>query len=56
MIGNGNKEVLHLPPNFKTGASPSDAVYHPTQYTEGFQVLLSNTNNSIQHHSFVSSY
>ena len=40
-------------PDFKTGASPSDAVSCHTQDTKRFQVLLSNTNNSIQHRSSV---
>ena len=39
--------------NSKTGASTSDAVQSHTQDTKLFQVLLSNTNSSSQHYSFV---
>ena len=45
------KGTLHCP-NSKTRALPSDEFFH-TQNTKWFQVLLSNTNNVIQHYSLV---
>ena len=50
---NGNIRSTPHSPKSKTGALPLDVVQWYPQDTKWFQELLSKTNNSIQHHSFI---